>query len=286
MADEKETTELKSIDDLKKDVEEFDEKFDSQVKMTDLNPEEAFEAEKASQDYNAKNLQVLEGMEAVRRRPGMYIGSTSSVGLHHLVWEIVDNAVDEALAGFAKTITVTINKDGSVTVDDDGRGIPVDIVESTGVSGVETVYTVLHAGGKFGDGGAYKMAGGLHGVGATVVNALSKFVDITVYKDGGEYNILFVNGGQVDHHLKYIGTSDKHGTKVTFAPDPNIFSETTYFKYENIRDRCRQMAYLNKAVRFVSNDLRKDMMIFNMMNSILKVVFLNIFPSSTETKID
>src|SRR5574344_2847906 len=185
------------------------------------------ELEKADAKYTGANIQVLEGLEAVRKRPGMYIGSTSSTGLHHLVWEIVDNGIDEALAGYCDTVKVTINKDNTVTVEDNGRGIPVDIVKKSGLSGVETVYTILHAGGKFGETGGYKVSGGLHGVGASVVNALSEWCEVTVYKDGGVYFVHFVDGGHIVEHLKRIGDcpADKHGTTVTFLPDPEIFTE-------------------------------------------------------------
>lgn len=214
--------------------------------------------EKGSESYSASNLTVLDGLEAVRIRPGMYIGSTSSTGLHHLVWEIVDNGIDEALAGFCDTIEVSINRDGTLTVEDNGRGIPVDKVEKTGLSGVETVFTVLHAGGKFGDNEGYKVSGGLHGVGASVVNALSTFLEVTVYKDGGEYFIRFENGGNIVKHLEKVGKTTKHGTKVTFQPDPLIFNETVEFNFETIKNRLRQMAFLNKKVRINLTDYRVD----------------------------
>ncbi len=214
--------------------------------------------EKGSESYSASNLTVLDGLEAVRIRPGMYIGSTSSTGLHHLVWEIVDNGIDEALAGFCDTIEVSINRDGTLTVEDNGRGIPVDEVSKTGLSGVETVFTVLHAGGKFGDNEGYKVSGGLHGVGASVVNALSTFLEVTVYKDGGEYFIRFEDGGHIVNHLKMVGKTTKHGTKVTFQPDPLIFNETVEFNFETIKNRLRQMAFLNKKVRINLTDYRTD----------------------------
>ncbi len=215
--------------------------------------------EKVTGDYTSKNLKVLEGLEAVRIRPGMYIGSTSSTGLHHLVWEIVDNGIDEALAGYCNEINVIINEDNTITVKDNGRGIPTDIVEATGVSGVETVYTKLHAGGKFGNGG-YKVSGGLHGVGASVVNALSTWVEVTVRKNGNIYFIRFENGGHPVDRLKVIGTCDLNdtGTTVTFKPDPLIFTETVIFNYETISNRLRQMAFLNKGIKITLTDKRID----------------------------
>lgn len=216
------------------------------------------EEEKAKADYNADDIQVLEGLEAVRKRPGMYIGSTASTGLHHCVWEIVDNAIDEALAGYCDTIHVTINKGNTITVKDNGRGIPVGIVAKSGKSAVETVYTILHAGGKFGEGGGYKVSGGLHGVGASVVNALSEWLEVTVHKDGGIYYIKFANGGHTVAPLKRIGDCDDTGTIVTFKPDGTIFKETTVFDYSIIRDRIRQMAFLNKGVRIIVKDDREE----------------------------
>lgn len=214
------------------------------------------ELEKGDKNYTSDNLTVLDGLQAVRVRPGMYIGSTSSTGLHHLVWEIVDNGIDEALAGYCDTITVTINEGNTITVTDNGRGIPIDIVKKTGLSGVETVYTVLHAGGKFGEGSVYKVSGGLHGVGASVVNALSSFVEVTVHKDGGIYYIRFENGGHAVDRIKRIGDCDDHGTIVTFKPDPTIFKETTNFNYETIKNRLRQMAFLNKGITIFLKDDR------------------------------
>ena len=216
-------------------------------------------AENKLEHYDASDIQVLEGLEAVRKRPGMYIGSTSIAGLHHLVWEIVDNAIDEALAGFCDDIEIIINKDGSVTVKDDGRGIPVDIHPKTGFSTVETVYTVLHAGGKFG-GGGYKVSGGLHGVGASVVNALSKWVEVTVYKDSKVYYIKFANGGHTVEPLKVIGecSSDRTGTTVSFMPDDTIFKETTTFDYDILKKRVRELAFLNKGLRIIITDDRED----------------------------
>ncbi len=214
--------------------------------------------EKADEHYTATNIQVLEGLEAVRKRPGMYIGTTASPGLHHLVWEIVDNAIDEALAGYCTEVAVTINKGDTITVTDNGRGIPVDTVAKSGLSGVETVYTILHAGGKFGEGGGYKVSGGLHGVGASVVNALSSWLEVTVHKDGGIYFLRFENGGHPVGHLQRIGDTDKTGTIVTFKPDETIFQETTVFDYSTIRDRLRQVAYLNRGIRIIVKDERGE----------------------------
>ena len=216
------------------------------------------EREKVKTEYNASSIQVLEGLEAVRKRPGMYIGTTSVAGLHHLVWEIVDNSVDEALAGYAKNIEVTLNKNGSVTVKDDGRGIPVDIVAKTGKPALETVYTVLHAGGKFGEGGGYKVSGGLHGVGGSVVNALSAWMHVQVRRNQKLYEIQFGDGGKVLKPVKVIGTSTDTGTTVTFFADPTIFTETTVYHYETIRDRLRQMAYLNAGLRLTISDVRGE----------------------------
>ena len=229
-----------------------------EVTVSEMNKEEVL-LEKADAKYDAANIQVLEGLEAVRKRPGMYIGTTSSAGLHHLVWEIVDNAIDEALAGYCTEVSVTINTGNTITVVDNGRGIPVDVVKKSGLSGVETVYTVLHAGGKFGEGGGYKVSGGLHGVGASVVNALSKWCEVTVKKDGGIYYIKFENGGKIINHLKRIGDCDPkdNGTTVTFKPDPEIFTDTTEYSYDIIRDRMRQVAYLNRGIRIVVKDERE-----------------------------
>ena len=228
-----------------------------EVNVSEMNEEEV-QLEKADAKYDAGNIQVLEGLEAVRKRPGMYIGTTSSAGLHHLVWEIVDNAIDEALAGYCTEVKVTINPGDTITVVDNGRGIPVDVVKKSGLSGVETVYTVLHAGGKFGEGGGYKVSGGLHGVGASVVNALSEWCEVTVHKDGGVYYIKFVNGGKIVEHLKKIGTCDptKNGTTVTFKPDGEIFTDTTVYDYTIIRDRMRQVAYLNRGIKIIVEDAR------------------------------
>ncbi|MEE8814366.1 MAG: DNA topoisomerase (ATP-hydrolyzing) subunit B [Lactobacillus delbrueckii] len=214
--------------------------------------------EREADKYNASQIQVLGGLEAVRKRPGMYIGSTSSQGLHHLVWEIIDNGIDEALAGFATKIEVTVNEDNSVTVQDDGRGIPVDIEKKTGRPAVETVYTVLHAGGKFG-GGGYKVSGGLHGVGASVVNALSTKLNVTVMRDGKKYHIAF-DHGRVVEELKEVGTVPltEHGTIVQFWPDPNIFTETTVFDDKILKNRIRELAFLNKGLKLTFTDKRKD----------------------------
>ncbi|MFR0586358.1 DNA topoisomerase (ATP-hydrolyzing) subunit B [Lactobacillus porci] len=214
--------------------------------------------EKEADKYNASQIQVLGGLEAVRKRPGMYIGSTSSQGLHHLVWEIIDNGIDECLAGFATKIEVTVNPDNSVTVQDDGRGIPVDIEKKTGRPAVETVYTVLHAGGKFG-GGGYKVSGGLHGVGASVVNALSTKLNVTVMRDGKKYFIAF-DHGRVTEELHQIGEVPltEHGTIVSFWPDPDIFTETTVFDDKILKNRIRELAFLNKGLKLTFTDKRND----------------------------
>ncbi len=216
------------------------------------------EEEKITSNYDSSAIQVLEGLEAVRKRPGMYIGTTDIKGLHHLVWEIVDNSIDEALAGFCKNIEIIINKDNSVTVKDDGRGIPVDIHPKTGKSTVETVYTVLHAGGKFG-GGGYKVSGGLHGVGASVVNALSSWVEVTVYKDGKKYFMRFENGGHAVEPLKVIGDceANRTGTTVTFKPDSNIF-DSDIFDYETLKVRVRELAFLNRGLALTLRDDRDE----------------------------
>ena len=212
--------------------------------------------DKSNEHYDASDIQVLEGLEAVRKRPGMYIGTTDVKGLHHLVWEIVDNSIDEALAGYCKNIEIIINKDNSVTVKDDGRGIPVGIHPKTHVSTVETVYTVLHAGGKFG-GSGYKVSGGLHGVGASVVNALSKWVNVTVYKEGKIHEVKFENGGKITQKLTVIGDCDinRTGTTVTFKPDPEIF-DTDIFDYSILKTRTRELAFLNKGLRLTLRDDR------------------------------
>ena len=210
-----------------------------------------------SAEYNADQIQILEGLEAVRKRPGMYIGSTSSRGLHHLVYEIVDNAVDEALAGYCDTIDVQINSDNSITVVDDGRGIPVDIQKKAGLPAVEVVFTILHAGGKFG-GGGYKVSGGLHGVGASVVNALSEWLEVEVYHGGKVYKQRYERGKTM-YPLKIVGDcpSDKHGTKVTFLPDKTIFEETVY-DYDTLKIRLRETAFLTKNLKIILRDDRED----------------------------
>lgn len=258
--DELKKEEEESLEDLKVDEKEgfsaTEENIDKNIEDTIIDVSKDEDLEKASEDYSAKDITVLKGLEPVRKRPGMYIGTTSSTGLHHLIWEIVDNAIDECLAGYCDEIDVTINKDETITVKDNGRGIPVDVVSSNGLSGVETVYTVLHAGGKFGEGGGYKVSGGLHGVGASVVNALSTFCEVTVCKDGGIYYIRFENGGHTVKPLERIGDTKEHGTKVTFKPDPTIFKETTTFNYLTVLNKLRQTAFLNKGIRINLEDQR------------------------------
>ncbi len=212
--------------------------------------------EKFEHDYNAEQIQVLEGLEAVRKRPGMYIGSVSVRGLHHLVYEIVDNAVDEALAGYCKNIHVTIEPGNIICVEDDGRGIPVDIHPKTKISAAETVYTVLHAGGKFGGDSGYKVSGGLHGVGSSVVNALSDWTEVTIQRDGGIFEMKFEKGKTVKS-LTRIGDSEKTGTKVRFFADGSIF-ETLEYEYEVLENRFREMAFLTKGLRIVIEDLREE----------------------------
>ncbi|MGP6140304.1 MULTISPECIES: DNA topoisomerase (ATP-hydrolyzing) subunit B [unclassified Jeotgalibaca] len=214
-----------------------------------------------AQQYDASQIQVLEGLEAVRKRPGMYIGSTSAAGLHHLVWEIVDNSIDEALAGFASEINMSIEEDNSVIVSDDGRGIPIDIQANTGRPAVETVYTVLHAGGKFG-GGGYKVSGGLHGVGASVVNALSKKLTVQVHKNGQIHQISFERGDIIEE-LHVVGETDRHGTVVQFWPDDEIFTETTVFDFEKLTVRVRELAFLNKGLNISITDKRPEKEIVN-----------------------
>ena len=210
---------------------------------------------KVTEEYGGSQIQVLEGLEAVRKRPGMYIGSTSSSGLHHLVYEIVDNAIDEALAGYCKNITVTINPGNSISVTDDGRGIPVDIQPQTGKPALEVVFTVLHAGGKFG-GGGYKVSGGLHGVGASVVNALSQWLRVRVHKNGNIYEMKFARG-HITQDMKIVGKTDKTGTEVTFQPDPEMF-DTTVYEYEILHERMREEAFLNAGLAITITDDRDD----------------------------
>ena len=210
---------------------------------------------KVTQEYGAEQIQVLEGLEAVRKRPGMYIGSTSASGLHHLVYEIVDNAIDEALAGYCRHITVAINPGNSITVTDDGRGIPVDIQPQTGRPALEVVYTVLHAGGKFG-GGGYKVSGGLHGVGASVVNALSQWLQVRVHKNGNIYEMKFARGA-ITEEMKIVGTTDHTGTEVTFQPDPEMF-DTLEYDYDTLHERMREEAFLNAGLRISIADKRTE----------------------------
>ena len=209
-------------------------------------------------EYGADQIQILEGLEAVRKRPGMYIGSTSARGLHHLVYEIVDNAVDEALAGYCDTIDVTINQDNSITVIDNGRGIPVGINHKAGIPAVEVVFTILHAGGKFG-GGGYKVSGGLHGVGASVVNALSDWLEVEICQEGKVYRQRYEKGKTI-YTLKVVGECDpeKTGTKVTFKPDATIFQETTVYEFDILKQRLREMAFLTRGLRIVLRDVREE----------------------------
>jgi len=210
---------------------------------------------KATHTYNDSDIQVLDGLEAVRKRPGMYIGSTSSKGLHHLVWEIVDNSIDEALAGYCDTITVAIEKGNWIRVEDNGRGIPVDIQEQTGKPALEVILTVLHAGGKFG-GGGYKVSGGLHGVGASVVNALSTNLEASVYRDGKIYTMKFERGDVVQG-ITVVGDTDRTGTTIRFKADPEIFQETTVYEYDILRTRIRELAFLNKGITIILKDERE-----------------------------
>lgn len=218
---------------------------------------EELENIKVDHSYTADDIQVLEGLEAVRKRPGMYIGSTSEKGLHHLVWEIVDNSIDEALAGFASDIEISIEKGDIIRVSDNGRGMPTGIVEKSGISGVETIFTILHAGGKFG-GGAYKVSGGLHGVGASVVNALSEWLEVTVYQNGNIYAMRFENGGKPQGPLEVIGETDKHGSTVRFKADAEIFKETQVYDFDTLNTRIRQLAFLNKGIKLVLRDERGE----------------------------
>ncbi len=209
---------------------------------------------KQNNTYNAKSIQILEGLEAVRKRPGMYVGSTDSRGLHHLVWEVIDNSIDEVLAGYGKFIKVEILEDNSIRVSDDGRGMPVDM-HSSGVSGVEVIFTKLHAGGKFNSNGAYKVSGGLHGVGASVVNALCEFLEVTVYRDGLIYQMRFENGGKKVKDLIVMGETKKKGTEVWFKPDQTIFS-TTLFNFQTVEERVRESAFLIKGLKIQLIDYR------------------------------
>ena len=212
--------------------------------------------EKVSEQYDASQIQVLEGLEAVRKRPGMYIGSTSSSGLHHLVYEIVDNSIDEALAGYCTKINVVIEEGNIIRVEDNGRGIPVDIQEQTGKSALEVVFTVLHAGGKFG-GGGYKVSGGLHGVGASVVNALSEWLEVQVHKDGKIHQMKF-SRGEITQHKIIIGDTDKNGTTVRFKPDSEMFDDLVY-DYEILHTRMREQAFLNGGLTISISDEREGM---------------------------
>lgn len=212
--------------------------------------------DRVENEYNASQIEVLEGLEAVRMRPGMYIGSTSEVGLHHLVWEIVDNSIDEAMADYAKNIDVIVHEDNSISVIDDGRGIPIDIQEKTGRPAVETVLTVLHAGGKFG-GGGYKVSGGLHGVGSAVVNALSSYLEAFVHKDGEIYHQRYEKGTPVKD-LEVIGETERTGTKITFKADPEIFTETTVYDYEVLLNRIQELAFLNRGLHISLTDERGE----------------------------
>ncbi|ATZ16033.1 DNA gyrase subunit B [Entomoplasma freundtii] len=225
-----------------------------------------------SENYGSDSIKVLKGLEAVRKRPGMYIGSTSKAGLHHLVWEILDNSIDEAMAGYANRIVVTITKDGEVVVEDNGRGIPVGVQHDTGRSALELVFTQLHAGGKF-DSDSYKISGGLHGVGASVVNALSEYVDVLVKREGKVYHQVFSHGGTKQSALEVIDTTNETGTVVRFKPDPTIFQETVIFDYITIKNKVKQLAYLNKGIEITLIDYRIDKTItYHFPNGILDYV--------------
>mgnify|MGYP006364964961 CR=1 FL=1 len=216
----------------------------------------SLDEKEVQQTYDADQIQVLEGLEAVRKRPGMYIGSTSSKGLHHLVWEIVDNSIDEALAGFCTDITVAIEKDNWIRVEDNGRGIPVSIQEKMGLPAVEVIMTVLHAGGKFG-GGGYKVSGGLHGVGASVVNALSEYTEVYVKRDGKLHSIKFERG-QTVQNLSVIGDATETGTTTRFKADAEIFKETTIYEFDILATRIRELAYLNRGIKMIIRDEREE----------------------------
>lgn len=225
-----------------------------------------------AEQYGSDSIKVLKGLEAVRKRPGMYIGSTSKTGLHHLVWEILDNSIDEAMAGEAHEIKITLTKEGEVVVQDDGRGIPVGIQQDSGKSALELVFTQLHAGGKF-DSDSYKISGGLHGVGASVVNALSLYVDVIVEREGKKFHQLFSDGGTKQSELEVIGTSSRQGTIVRFKPDPAIFVETTTFDYVTVKNKVKQLAYLNKGIKLFLDDERIDKSVaYHFPNGILDYV--------------
>ena len=228
--------------------------------MTDFNENIEFEVKPENNNYDESQIQVLEGLEAVRKRPGMYIGSTSERGLHHLVYEIVDNCVDEALTGNCDTITVTLRKDGSCSVSDNGRGIPVGIHPQQGIPTLEVVHTILHAGGKFG-GGAYKVSGGLHGVGASVVNALSEYMEVDVHREGKIHHMRFERGNTVQKMI-ITGDTDLTGTFTVFKPDPEIF-DTVVFDYDVLLTRFREMAFLNKVITIILRDEREDTIVEN-----------------------
>ena len=245
---------------LEKKIEEEESKLKAATADVEIVENEEVDA-KVEGNYDSSSIQVLEGLEAVRKRPGMYIGTTSARGLHHLVWEIVDNSIDEAMAGYAHNIEVRINpvgKENTITVKDNGRGVPVEVHPKTGKSTVETVYTVLHAGGKFG-GGGYKVSGGLHGVGASVVNALSDWLEVKVYRDGKVYSQRYQNGGHPVAPLEVVGecSENRTGTTVTFKPDPEIFKETTIFDYETLKQRLRELAFLNRGLKITLIDDRE-----------------------------
>ncbi|ATZ18394.1 DNA gyrase subunit B [Williamsoniiplasma somnilux] len=236
-----------------------------------------------SEQYGSDSIKVLKGLEAVRKRPGMYIGSTSKSGLHHLVWEILDNSIDEAMAGAAHEIKVSITKDGEIIVQDDGRGIPVGIQKDSGKSALELVFTQLHAGGKF-DSDSYKISGGLHGVGASVVNALSLYVDVIVERDGKKFHQLFSNGGTIQSELEILSDSSRTGTTVRFKPDPEIFQESVNFDYITIKNKVKQLAYLNKGIKLNLVDERIDKAVnFHFPNGILDYVREE---NETKTKIN
>ena len=255
MMEKEEKTSIEDEEEFEPDQEK--ENFDEvQVKYEVLSEEQERQQELAKADYNADDITVLEGLEPVRMRPGMYIGTTSERGLHHLIREIVDNAVDEALAGYCKNIHVQIKPGNIITVQDDGRGIPVEVHPKTKISTAETVYTMLHAGGKFGGDSGYKVSGGLHGVGASVVNALSEWTEVEICRDGGKYKMKFARGKTVEP-LQRIEDSDKTGTSVTFLADSTIF-ETTNYDFSILEERFREIAFLTKGLRIKIEDLREE----------------------------